>query len=166
MLTFPILIFTAGLPDQINWCRNMFLCTRWILLNSKASPPNLQLIHFRPDKSQRWLPQLQSHAWWSESPEGEMYKGCAPHLADDEDRMFHWICKFKQLMMLVWNIVESGNRKVEMKCGQIFWEYLTQGSVDGSFGDCRKQQRMAAKFVNKCKQQSCPGGHDIGRWWW
>merc|ERR1719341_2427083 len=33
-------------------------------------------------------------------------------------------------------------------------EKCTKASFDGSFGDCRKQERMAAKFVNKCKQ-SC-----------
>merc|ERR1712165_524132 len=36
-------------------------------------------------------------------------------------------------------------------------EKCTKGSEEGSFGDCRKQERMAAKFGNKCKQ-SCPGG--------
>merc|ERR1712018_1071105 len=32
----------------------------------------------------------------------------------------------------------------------------TKGSEEGSFGDCRKQERMAAKFGNKCKK-SCKG---------
>merc|ERR1712088_1108936 len=32
----------------------------------------------------------------------------------------------------------------------------TKGSEEGSFGDCRKQERMAAKFGNKCKK-SCSG---------
>merc|ERR1719341_1653485 len=36
-------------------------------------------------------------------------------------------------------------------------EKCTKASFAGSFGDCRKQERMAAKFVNKCKL-SCPGG--------
>merc|ERR1712198_115455 len=35
-------------------------------------------------------------------------------------------------------------------------EKCTKGSEEGSFGDCRKQERMAAKFGNKCKK-SCPG---------
>merc|ERR1711997_338653 len=33
----------------------------------------------------------------------------------------------------------------------------TKGTEAGSFGDCRKQERMAAKFGNKCKK-ACPGG--------
>jgi len=33
----------------------------------------------------------------------------------------------------------------------------TKGTEAGSFGDCRKQERMAAKFGNKCKK-TCPGG--------
>ena len=32
----------------------------------------------------------------------------------------------------------------------------SQGTEEGSFGDCRKQERMAAKFGNKCKK-ACPG---------
>jgi len=36
-------------------------------------------------------------------------------------------------------------------------EKCTKGSAEGSFGDCRKQERMAAKFGNKCKK-ACPGG--------
>jgi len=32
----------------------------------------------------------------------------------------------------------------------------TKGSEEGSFGDCRKQERMAAKFGNKCKK-ACKG---------
>merc|ERR1712004_689769 len=36
-------------------------------------------------------------------------------------------------------------------------EKCTKGSEEGSFGDCRKQEHIAAKFGNKCKQ-SCPGG--------
>merc|ERR550532_1867130 len=32
----------------------------------------------------------------------------------------------------------------------------TKGTEEGSFGDCRKQERMAAKFGNKCKK-SCSG---------
>jgi hypothetical protein len=35
-------------------------------------------------------------------------------------------------------------------------EKCTKGSEEGSFGDCRKQERMAAKFGNKCKK-SCSG---------
>merc|ERR1712227_1066219 len=35
-------------------------------------------------------------------------------------------------------------------------EKCTKGSEEGSFGDCRKQERMAAKFGNKCKK-ACPG---------
>jgi len=35
-------------------------------------------------------------------------------------------------------------------------EKCTKGSESGSFGDCRKQERMAAKFGNKCKK-SCSG---------
>merc|ERR1712037_658826 len=35
----------------------------------------------------------------------------------------------------------------------------TKGTEEGSFGDCRKQERMAAKFGNKCKKScSGPGG--------
>merc|ERR1711899_657063 len=33
----------------------------------------------------------------------------------------------------------------------------TKGTEAGSFGDCRKQERMAAKFGNKC-MKTCPGG--------
>ena len=40
--------------------------------------------------------------------------------------------------------------------------FFLQGSEEGSFGDCRKQERMAAKFGNKCKQ-SCPGLHHCHR---
>merc|ERR1712226_609876 len=36
-------------------------------------------------------------------------------------------------------------------------EKCTKGSAEGSFGDCRKQERMAAKFGNKCKK-ACPAG--------
>jgi len=36
----------------------------------------------------------------------------------------------------------------------------TKGTEEGSFGDCRKQERMAAKFGNKCKK-SCPGGGSV-----
>merc|ERR1711981_91192 len=36
-------------------------------------------------------------------------------------------------------------------------EKCTKGSAKGSFGDCRKQERMAAKFGNKCKK-ACPAG--------
>merc|ERR1712212_999749 len=35
-------------------------------------------------------------------------------------------------------------------------EKCTKGTNEGSFGDCRKQERMAAKFGNKCKK-SCSG---------
>jgi len=35
-------------------------------------------------------------------------------------------------------------------------EKCTKGTEEGSFGDCRKQERMAAKFGNKCKK-SCSG---------
>jgi len=35
-------------------------------------------------------------------------------------------------------------------------EKCTKGTEEGSFGDCRKQERMAAKFGNKCKK-ACPG---------
>jgi len=31
----------------------------------------------------------------------------------------------------------------------------TKGTNPGSFGDCRKQERMAAKFANKCKHTPC-----------
>jgi hypothetical protein len=39
-------------------------------------------------------------------------------------------------------------------------EKCTKGSEEGSFGDCRKQERMAAKFGNKCKK-SCSGGPSV-----
>jgi len=35
-------------------------------------------------------------------------------------------------------------------------EKCTKGTEEGSFGDCRKQERMAAKFGNKCKK-ACRG---------
>ena len=50
-------------------------------------------------------------------------------------------------------------RKVKAQTCALKHKYLSfslQGSEEGSFGDCRKQERMAAKFGNKCKQ-SCPG---------
>merc|ERR1711990_46446 len=49
---------------------------------------------------------------------------------------------------LNFKVMHDGVKAQKDKC--------TKGSEEGSFGDCRKQERMAAKFGNKCKK-SCKG---------
>ena len=65
------------------------------------------------------------------------------------------------LFLFIWCL----KRKVKAQTCALKHKHLSfplQGSEEGSFGDCRKQERMAAKFGNKCKQ-SCPGLHHCHR---